>query len=80
VDRCQGVCDNLSCTGAALLTVLTQNAFSERLQEFGFDFHRMLVPDLLHEFELGVWKATFIHLLRTLQYFAKASLQKLDER
>jgi hypothetical protein len=26
----------------------------------------MLVVDLLHEFELGVWKAIFIHLLRIL--------------
>jgi hypothetical protein len=27
----------------------------------------MLVVDLLHEFELGVWKALFIHLLRILE-------------
>jgi hypothetical protein len=27
----------------------------------------MLVVDLLHEFELGVWKAVFIHLLRILE-------------
>ena len=26
----------------------------------------MLVVDLMHEFELGVWKATFIHLIRLL--------------
>jgi hypothetical protein len=26
----------------------------------------MLVPDLLHEFELGVWKALFTHLIRVL--------------
>jgi hypothetical protein len=26
----------------------------------------MLVVDLLHEFELGVWKALFIHLIRVL--------------
>lgn len=29
----------------------------------------MLVPDLLHEFELGVWKAIFIHLIRILYSF-----------
>jgi hypothetical protein len=63
-----------------VLIVELQNAFSKRSQEFGFDFHCMLVPDLLHGFELGVWKATFIHLLWTLQYFAKALLQKLDEQ
>ena len=26
----------------------------------------MLVVDLLHEFELGVWKALFTHLIRIL--------------
>lgn len=26
----------------------------------------MLVVDMLHEFELGVWKALFIHLIRIL--------------
>ena len=29
-------------------------------------FIRLLVPDLLHEFELGIWKAVFTHLLRIL--------------
>ncbi|KAF8874231.1 hypothetical protein BD779DRAFT_1476607 [Infundibulicybe gibba] len=46
--------------------VPTRNAFSTRLQEFGFNFYNMFVPDLLHEFELGVWKAVFTHLLRVL--------------
>lgn len=26
----------------------------------------MLVVDLLHEFELGVWKAVFAHIVRVL--------------
>lgn len=26
----------------------------------------MLVVDLLHEFELGIWKALFVHLIRIL--------------
>jgi len=26
----------------------------------------MLIVDLMHEFELGVWKQTFIHILRVL--------------
>ena len=37
----------------------------DRLGE-DFDIPRMLVPDLLHEFELGVWKALFTHLIRVL--------------
>ena len=38
----------------------------------------MLVIDLLHEFELGVWKALFIHLLRILEAADKTLLNKLD--
>jgi hypothetical protein len=26
----------------------------------------MLVVDMMHEFELGVWRATFIHIIRVL--------------
>jgi hypothetical protein len=26
----------------------------------------MLVPDFMHEFELGVWKGTITHLIRIL--------------
>lgn len=32
----------------------------------------MLVVDLLHEFELGVWKAVFTHLIRILYAAAPA--------
>ena len=38
-------------------TPFVQNAFSLLLSPFGFDFHKMLTVDLLHEVELGVWKA-----------------------
>lgn len=40
----------------------------------------MLVPDLMHEWELGVWKALFIHLLRMLNASDKNLMNKLDER
>ena len=59
-----------------MLTLLTflQNAFVGRL---GRDFNpsKMLAVDLLHEFELGVWKALFTHLIRIL--YAAASDGKL---
>ncbi|KAF7326767.1 hypothetical protein MVEN_02595700 [Mycena venus] len=45
--------------------VPTTNAFSS-LTSFGLSIFDMLVPDLMHEFELGVWKATFTHLVRIL--------------
>ncbi|KAI0308970.1 hypothetical protein OF83DRAFT_1180165 [Amylostereum chailletii] len=56
--------------------VPTRNAFSARLAEHGFEFHSMFVPDLLHEFELGIWKAIFIHLLRVLVAAGGNKIQK----
>jgi hypothetical protein len=40
----------------------------------------MFVVDLMHEFELGVWRALFIHLLRILQAADKALIHELDSR
>jgi hypothetical protein len=40
----------------------------------------MLVVNLLHEFELGVWKAVFAHLLWLLYAQGGNSIQKLNER
>ena len=40
----------------------------------------MLLPDLMHEFELGVWRAIFIHLLRMLQSVDNDLLVELDRR
>jgi hypothetical protein len=40
----------------------------------------MLVPDLMHEFELGVWRAIFIHLLRILQSINEDIIVELDRR
>lgn len=40
----------------------------------------MFVVDLMHEFELGVWKALFIHLLRMLDAFDSRLLDELDLR
>lgn len=40
----------------------------------------MFVVDLMHEFELGVWKNTFTHLLRLLHAHGEGSIQRLNER
>jgi hypothetical protein len=40
----------------------------------------MLVVDLLHEVELGVWKAVFIHLLRLLDSVDENLKHELDRR
>jgi hypothetical protein len=43
-----------------------QNQFVEKLGALGLDPFRMLVVDLMHECELGTWKALFTHLVRIL--------------
>ena len=40
----------------------------------------MLVPDLLHEFELGVWKAVFAHLIRILYAAGGDLIQELNRQ
>jgi len=40
----------------------------------------MFVPDLLHEFELGVWKAVFTHLMRILYAAGDNCIQTLNWR
>jgi hypothetical protein len=50
-----------------------QNAFVDRLG-LSFNPSRMLVVDFLHEFELGIWKNLFMHILQIIQ-----SLKKLAE-
>jgi hypothetical protein len=59
-----------------------QNAFSQRLAPLGlgFNLHSMLVVDLMHEFELGVWKALFIHLIRILNAVDKSLVHEMDRR
>jgi hypothetical protein len=58
---------------------MAQNAFSYRLSRHGFNFFSMFVPDLLHEFELGVWKSIFKHLMRILYAQGNDSIQVLNK-
>ncbi|THG93149.1 hypothetical protein EW026_g8011 [Hermanssonia centrifuga] len=60
--------------------VPVRNAFSTKLSKFGMDFHSMLTVDLLHEFELGVWKAVFTHLMRILYAAGGDKIQMLNTR
>jgi len=57
-----------------------QNAFSERFFRFSFNFFMLFVVDLLHEFELGVWKAIFTHLMRILFAAGGSAVQDLNWR
>jgi len=38
----------------------------------------MFMLDLLHEFELGVWKAFFIHMVRLLYAIGQNTIQELN--
>lgn len=40
----------------------------------------MIVPDLLHEVELGTWKANFSHILRILNTLNADLVQVVNER
>ncbi|TFK25959.1 hypothetical protein FA15DRAFT_638473 [Coprinopsis marcescibilis] len=62
--------------------VANQNAFGTKLTSLGFNICSALVVDLLHEFEIGVWKSLFIHLIRLLNAIQRASLlvHELDKR
>jgi hypothetical protein len=55
------------------------------VNRLGSDFNpsRILVVDLLHEFELGVWKSLFTHLIRILHAAGRGSddiVVELDRR
>ena len=40
----------------------------------------MLTVDLLHEFELGLWKDLLVHIVRILEFLGPNTVQKFDER
>lgn len=70
----------LLCEFVHVLMLHIQSAFSSRLAAFGFDIYRALVPDIMHEFELGVWKATLTHLIRILTSIGPSVVIKLNAR
>ena len=57
-----------------------QNAFAVRLGFLDFNLFLMLVVDLLHEFELGVFKSVFKHLIRLLNATNSEAIITLNER
>ena len=62
----------------ALITL--QSAFISTLAQFGLDFFPLFVVDLMHEFELGVWKAVLIHLIRILYTQGTETIAEFDRR
>ncbi|KAG2054377.1 hypothetical protein BDR06DRAFT_982438 [Suillus hirtellus] len=62
------------------LWVLNSNVLSDNLSPFGFKVFAVLVIDLLHEFELGIWHMLLIHLLRILTALNRDLVHELDRR
>lgn len=54
--------------------------FTERLTSLGCNIYHILVVDLLHEFELGVFKSVFKHLLRLLYVIDPKTIPTLNSR
>jgi len=50
------------------------------LGKFGLDIFKILTVDVLHEFELGVGKGIFIHLVRVLESIGPQQIFALNER
>ncbi|KAI0324834.1 hypothetical protein GY45DRAFT_1357050 [Cubamyces sp. BRFM 1775] len=63
--------------GAASSTPI-RSTFSTCLAQFVFDIYYMPMLDLLQEFELGVWKATAIHLVQILFAARGRCVQEMD--
>ncbi|KAI0315118.1 hypothetical protein OF83DRAFT_1293481 [Amylostereum chailletii] len=61
-------------------TVPIRNAFSRVFRPLGANFYEMFVPDILHEFDLGVWKSIFVHLMRLLYAIGEDGIQDLNKR
>ncbi len=59
-----------------------QSAFSEFFQDtdLDFNFYILFVIDLMHEFELSVFKALFIHLIWICYAIGAHVVQILNER
>ena len=47
----------------SILLIALQSAFISTLSQFGPEFFSLFVVDLIHEFEVGVWKVVFMHLV-----------------
>ncbi|KAG6906099.1 hypothetical protein DXG01_015940 [Tephrocybe rancida] len=56
------------------------NAFSVRLDPHGFDFYSMIISDVLHEFEIGMFLAVFKHCIWILYAAGNDSIQELNRQ
>jgi hypothetical protein len=63
-------------------SLILQSAFSVRISpvDATFNFFRMFAPDLMHEFELGVWKSVYSQLIRLLNALGEHLVAELNHR
>ena len=61
-----------------LIIAILENAFMACIPDL--DIYSLLTVDLLHEFELGVWKALLTHILRILASHSAESVNEFDRR
>ncbi|KAI6104250.1 hypothetical protein F5141DRAFT_1065063 [Pisolithus sp. B1] len=69
----------LSKEHAKLSSSLDVNAFSEKLSRFSFNFFRLFIPDFMHEFKLGVWKAILTHLIQIIYKVGDDCIQEFNK-
>lgn len=51
-----------------------------KLNHLRLDYHKLFIVNLLHEFELGVWKAIFTHILQILHAIGGDTVQDLNRQ
>ncbi|KAN0088931.1 hypothetical protein V8E55_005988 [Tylopilus felleus] len=61
-------------------SLVPTNAFSQCITDEEFNFFLTLVVDLLHKFEIGIWKAVFTHLMHILYAAGGTLVQQLNYR
>ncbi|KAH9938879.1 uncharacterized protein BXZ73DRAFT_99940 [Epithele typhae] len=57
-----------------------RSAFSTRLAPHGVNSYDLFAPDIMHEFELGVWKGTFHHVMRMLDCLGNPIVEEFNTR
>ncbi|KNZ74465.1 hypothetical protein J132_06844, partial [Termitomyces sp. J132] len=62
------------------LAYLPSNAFSQLLLPNGQNYFDLFVHDLIHEFELGIWRSVFEHLIQMLHTYEPNHIEELDCR
>ena len=57
---------------------ILQNTFSKKLRKYGLNVYSLFIVDFLHKFELGVWKAILIHLIRIMYAQGESTVTKFN--